>query len=247
MASVWRVIVGRSPNVRSVRIDDDQEESRRRTANSCPLTKEPSTQTKFHTLESLGPCSLGGAGVRSFEFVRVVNRVLVVGCSGAGKTTLASRISERTGLTFIPTDPLYWNSDWSPVPDDVVAGRIMERIRESTWVMDGNFVDQRIHVWGRADTVIWLDLSFGRVMSRILRRNLGWWLKRDVGWAERPISFGRVWSGIRHTIWSHRVKRITYPGHLENFSHLNVVRLRTPNEVRLWLASLGTTLKIPER
>ena len=68
--------------------------------------------------------------------------------------------------------------DWSP-PDPFVMD-FRERVEEATeapaWVADGNYSEVRDIVWGRADTLIWLDyplhVSLRRLVPRTLRRAL---------------------------------------------------------------------------
>src|SRR5688572_11642762 len=41
-----------------------------------------------------------------------VNKVLVIGPGGAGKSTFANALGERTGLPVIHLDALYWRPGW---------------------------------------------------------------------------------------------------------------------------------------
>jgi adenylate kinase family enzyme len=54
------------------------------------------------------------------------NKILVIGASGSGKSTFAKKVAEKLNLTYIPTDPFYWDQDWQLVPDYVVRNRVME-------------------------------------------------------------------------------------------------------------------------
>ncbi len=170
-----------------------------------------------------------------------MNRVLVVGCSGAGKSTLAAQISESTGLPYVPTDSFYWEADWKPTPVETIVTQLEDTISKRAWVLDGNFIDQRDRVWRQADTVIWLDLPRGRVLSRIVRRNVGWWFTRSITWSGNRMTWRRAWSGIRHSFRSHEKKRRAYPTYLREFPHLKILRFRSPAEVRLWLTCLQSS------
>lgn len=44
-------------------------------------------------------------------------RIIVIGTSGAGKTTLAGRISARLGIDHIEIDALYHGPGWTPRPE----------------------------------------------------------------------------------------------------------------------------------
>lgn len=167
-----------------------------------------------------------------------MKRVLIVGCSGSGKSTLAAQVAARTGLPFIPTDPFYWQAHWQPTPQDLIDERVRETISQPRWVLDGNFVGYRDLVWQRADTMIWLDFPRWRVLVRLLKRNLGWWLTRKPVWSGNRMTLRQAWSGLRHALRSHGEKQRTYPGFLADFPHLDVVHFQQPEAVDRWLATL---------
>ena len=52
-------------------------------------------------------------------------RVLIYGVTGSGKTTLAARLSELSGLTWHSVDDLSWEPGWVPVPDEVQRERVL--------------------------------------------------------------------------------------------------------------------------
>jgi ATPase family associated with various cellular activities (AAA) len=54
----------------------------------------------------------------------VADRVLIYGVTGSGKTTLAQRVAERTGLPFHSVDDLTWEPGWVEVPADEQRRRI---------------------------------------------------------------------------------------------------------------------------
>ena len=164
-----------------------------------------------------------------------MKRVLVIGCSGAGKSTLANQLSQHEGLPYFPTDPFYWEAAWKPTPIETVVGRVERTIENPEWVFDGNFADQRDLVWRCADTVTWLDLSSGLVLARVVHRNLRLWLTREPTWSGNRMTWRRAWSGVRYVFRSHPKKRRRFPRYLSEFPHLEVLRFRTPLELKQWL------------
>lgn len=167
-----------------------------------------------------------------------MKRVLVIGCSGSGKSTLAAQIAERTGLPFIPTDPFYWEANWQPASRVTTDQRVHEVASRPRWALDGNFVGYREVVWQQADTIIWLDYPLWLVLSRLVKRNVGWWLTRKPVWSGNRMTVRQAWSGIRHALRCHREKRRTYPDYLAGFPDHTVLRFQTPDASRHWLASL---------
>ena len=70
-------------------------------------------------------------------------RIVVVGTSGAGKTTLARRIAASLELPHIELDAINWQSGWRDLtqhdPEEFVR-RVDEAIEAEAWVVDGNYV-----------------------------------------------------------------------------------------------------------
>src|SRR5437763_2682195 len=83
-------------------------------------------------------------------------RIVVVGSTGAGKTTLAKALASRLGYPFIELDALHWDSGWSAAPRELFRSRISEAISGNCWVVDGNYSVARDLIWERADLLIWL-------------------------------------------------------------------------------------------
>jgi adenylate kinase family enzyme len=105
-------------------------------------------------------------------------RIVVVGTSGAGKTTLARRIAALLELPHIELDAINWQSGWGDLtrhdPEEFVR-RVNEAIKAEAWVVDGNYGPVRDRVWQRATHLLWLDyerpvIIMARVISRTLFR-----------------------------------------------------------------------------
>ena len=104
-----------------------------------------------------------------------MRRVLVIGPGGAGKSTLAARIAERTGLPLIHLDACYWRAGWVETPAAEWDAAVARLTAGEAWVMDGNYggtLDERI---AACDTVIFLDMPRLLCMWRVIRR---WWRHR---------------------------------------------------------------------
>ena len=100
-------------------------------------------------------------------------RIVILGCAGAGKTTLAQQLGERTGAPVICLDAI-WRPDWGK--DDVPTFRALMKDAHAreTWISDGSFArvtfDLRLP---RATTVVWLDrpkpLCSWRAIARVFQ------------------------------------------------------------------------------
>ena len=87
-----------------------------------------------------------------------MERVMVIGCGGAGKSTLARKLGEKTGLPVVHLDQIWWSpGNWEHLSREEFDVRLAVEMEKDRWVMDGNFnrtLDVRLE---RADMVIYLD------------------------------------------------------------------------------------------
>ena len=104
-----------------------------------------------------------------------MKRVCVVGCSGAGKTTLAGEIAARTGLPYVSLDARYWHPGWVGAPEDEWYRTHADLIARDRWVIDGNFFTTLETRLAAADTAVFVDLPAWRCFLRVLRRSARWW------------------------------------------------------------------------
>jgi len=99
-----------------------------------------------------------------------MKKILVIGSSGAGKSTFAKRLHEATGIELIHLDQLHWKPNWVEPSKDEWRGIVTNVIKRESWIMDGNFsgtMEIRIEA---GDTVIFLDLPRTVCIWRILKR-----------------------------------------------------------------------------
>lgn len=100
-----------------------------------------------------------------------VNRVLVVGCSGGGKTTLALRIAAQCHLEYQSLDrDVRWLPEWQ-VRDRQEQRIILEElVGRNSWVMDGSS-PSTFHIRvPRADLIIWVRLPRSRALWGLAKR-----------------------------------------------------------------------------
>jgi adenylate kinase family enzyme len=174
-------------------------------------------------------------------------RIVVVGTSGAGKTTLARGIAARLALPHIELDAINWQAGWHDLtrhdPPDF-ARRVTEAVQADRWVLDGNYSPVRDIVWMRATHLVWLDYSRPVIMARVIRRTLRRLAMRTELWAgnrERWRHMLRPSHPIRWawTTWERRRRETAeHLGQPEHAS-LVVLRLSHPREAAHALAPLA--------
>jgi len=163
-----------------------------------------------------------------------MDRVLVAGISGAGKTTFARSLSARLGLPRYELDALHHGPGWVKRPEfeaDVAAFSTGPR-----WVTEdqyGRFLGDLL--WDRADTVIWLDLPRRTVMWRVIRRSVARALTQRELWNGNRENW-RDWIDPEHPIrwaWSgHAAKREAVAARIARHPDITVIRLRTARQAR---------------
>src|SRR5919197_5807660 len=84
-------------------------------------------------------------------------RIVILGRTGSGKTTLARELAAALGVPHVELDSLYFGPDFTTAPLPVLRERTSAAIAAERWVTDGNKRAVRDLVWPRADTIVWLD------------------------------------------------------------------------------------------
>ena len=91
-----------------------------------------------------------------------MQRILVTGNAGSGKSTLSRRLATILDLPVVHLDKIIWEPGWRTVPKEAVALRLEESLSEPTWIFDGVCTPAFL----AADTIIFLDLPLGTCLLR---------------------------------------------------------------------------------
>jgi adenylate kinase family enzyme len=101
-----------------------------------------------------------------------VQRVLIIGSGGSGKSYLARQMGPRLGLPVIHLDPLFWKPGWVETPEPDWRAIQEQLVRRPRWIIDGNHastLDLRLRA---ADTVVFLDMPRRLCLWRVVKRSL---------------------------------------------------------------------------
>lgn len=104
-----------------------------------------------------------------------MQRILIVGTSGVGKTTLGMQMAAVLGLPNVHLDVLAWTKGWVRKPQAEFERELDEALAGEAWVIDGNYIQSLPQRVGRADTLILIDLPLWQCLVRVFRR---WWKNR---------------------------------------------------------------------
>lgn len=171
----------------------------------------------------------------------VASRVLIYGVTGSGKTTLARKLAEHTGLPWHSVDELTWEPGWVEVPADEQRRRIERICAEERWILDtayGKWLDVPM---ARVEMIVALDYPRWISLSRLVRRTI-----------LRAIDHKPICNGNTETFRQAFSRDSIIGWHFKSFGKKRarirawaadplgpqVVRLTSPSQARHWLAGL---------
>ncbi len=99
-----------------------------------------------------------------------MERILVIGSGGAGKSTFSSKLGPKLGLPVIHLDTLFWKPNWIETPAEEWAKIIETETSRPKWIMDGNYGGTMEMRLAACDTVIFLHFSRWLCLWRVLYR-----------------------------------------------------------------------------
>jgi adenylate kinase family enzyme len=167
-----------------------------------------------------------------------MDRVVILGPGGAGKTEVAHAISRRTGIPVVHLDPIFWRKAWEPATRDEAKAALAEAVARERWILDGNFLDADVARFERADTVVFLDLPRRVCLARVL-----WRLVRDRRRSRPDLPAGaREGFDLDLLRWIWRYPKVDRPRVLELLEGLGprvtVYRPRSRAEVHRYLRTV---------
>ncbi|MCB2065063.1 MAG: topology modulation protein [Erythrobacter sp.] len=165
-----------------------------------------------------------------------MQRVMIIGPCGAGKSTLGFDLAQRTGLPLFHMDKLAWQPGWIDSSIDEVRERLLPIVAQDCWIIEGHYGGTLAERLERADTVLYLDYPIRICLARLLRRIWRWrgQSRPDMteGCPER-LDLPFLWYVAR---WN-RGPRLRTEQRIAPFAD-RIVRLRSPAETARWLAEI---------
>lgn len=167
-----------------------------------------------------------------------MNRVMVIGCGGAGKSTLARALGEKTGLPVVHLDQIWWEpGNWQHLEKAEFDQRLAVELEKTRWILDGNFnrtIEARLEV---CDTVIYLDYPRLVCIKNWLGRVIKNWGRHRPDMTEGCIE--RFDPEFVKWIWNfNKNNRARYYALLNNAGDKKVVILKSRRQAERFLAEL---------
>ena len=176
-------------------------------------------------------------------------RLVVVGCAGSGKTTMARALARALNVRHVELDGLNWDPGWRNLTaedPETFRRRIAAAAAGEAWVMDGNYVAVKGDHWVRATAFVWMDTPRWRVMPQVIWRSVSRAVEGRELWAgtgnrERPGD----WLKKEHPIrWAWDTWTMIHDRYADWFADgvfegRPVWRVRSPREGRALVARLA--------
>ena len=162
-----------------------------------------------------------------------MQRVLIIGPCGAGKSTLATALARKLALPVYHMDQLNWRPGWVESSKDEIRESLKNIVATDRWLIDGTYggtLDERLV---RAETVVYLDYPIRLCVARLLRRI----------WTYRGRSRPDMTEGcperfdLEFLIYLMRWNSGPRPrmeAKLRGHEH-KIIRLRSPDELQRWM------------
>jgi adenylate kinase family enzyme len=169
-----------------------------------------------------------------------MRKVAVFGNAGGGKSTLARRLAEMTGLTLYPLDAIQFRAGGGEVPHEEYLKTHTELIKRDQWIIDG--YGTTASAWERfsaADTLVYVDLPLLTHYRWVTKRLVKGLFVNPEGWPENSPMWSSTMSSYR-VVW--RCHRWLTPKYrqlvADASSSKRVHHLKSPGEMRTFLLTV---------
>lgn len=168
-----------------------------------------------------------------------MRKVAIFGNTGAGKSTLAKRLADVTGLPLYPLDLIKYRPGGEEVPYDEYLKAHSSLISRDEWIIDGfGCVPSAWERFSVADTLIYIDLPLFTHCMWVTKRLLKGLFANPEGWPKNsPILKGTLNS--YRVLWlCHRKLTPKYRQYVaEVMEAKQVFHLKSPKAIREFLDS----------
>jgi adenylate kinase family enzyme len=170
-----------------------------------------------------------------------------MGGSCVGKTTVSRRLAAALGVPHIELDALHHDPGWNEAPADEFQARVRAALDAASdgWVVDGNYRSKLGSlVLERSDTAVHLQPPFLRTFRRALGRTITRTITREELWNGNREQIRHVFTRYWIPWWvvrTHRHYAREIAERVAEQPHLEVVTLRSDDDVERWLQSIQAT------
>ncbi len=100
-----------------------------------------------------------------------MERIVILGPPGAGKSTFARSLADRVGLQASHLDALFYGPGWTSGDTTTFRARVADALAGERWISDGNFIAATADLrFPAADTIIVIEQPRWRRIVRAIAR-----------------------------------------------------------------------------
>ncbi|HEY0122778.1 MAG TPA: AAA family ATPase [Rhizobium sp.] len=109
------------------------------------------------------------------SILKSAERILVIGCSGGGKSTLSQKICARLDLPYVSMDrEFFWLPGWVKRDKAEERALIAAKVAEERWLIDGTAPSSFDLRLPRTELVLWVRMPRWLCMWGALSRAVRW-------------------------------------------------------------------------
>lgn len=160
-----------------------------------------------------------------------MNKILILGCPGSGKSTFARRLQAATRLPLFPLDTLWWRPDGTHIPRAEFDARLAAVLATGRWIIEGDYsrtYEMRLRA---CDTVFVLDYPASVCLEGIAAR-VGK-ARPDLPWVEHILDPALVEQVRRYRSQTRPVLFQL----LQQFPHCTQIIFQSRAQADAWLAA----------
>lgn len=154
------------------------------------------------------------------------SRILIIGISGTGKTTLARKLSGFLKIPITYYDEFVWEENWKEVNEKIVEKKLEEVIKREKWIIEGFISPAAQSKLKNADLILYLDYSRFRATLGGLKR---WWQYRGKIRPEMAPGCVERFDLKYLLVMLKRAEREEIENEVKNFES-KIIRLKSPKE-----------------
>ena len=169
------------------------------------------------------------------------DKILVVGANGSGKTTFAGKLSLKLNIKHYELDNIFWKPNWQESESEEFRGKVNKITQKESWIIDGNYSRNQDLTIGRADTIIWLDVPYPKMLYRVSKRSIYRVITKKPLWHNNRESLGNLFSKDSIILFASRTygsKNLRYNRLIKGseYPEKNWIRIKNSlDEKRFWL------------
>ena len=164
----------------------------------------------------------------------MIKKVMVIGCSGSGKSVFSRSFADLTDLPLYHLDAIWWREDGSNVSREEFDLRLGEILEKDEWIIDGSYSRTMERRMAACDTVVFFDLPTSVCVEGVKARkgkprpDMPW---KDAGDSDDP----EFMSFVLNYNETHRPQVLSL---LDKYSDKNIVIFKSRDDSEAYLEKI---------